>query len=216
MCFGDSDGYTTKTYIRNGHQYTVEETIPRHGMSWRRRLGLGGRYYPTSYYVRPPRGRFINPEAMYLSHYPHHGYTYGGMQMGPRRQMMPGGYPRGVMPGGFSVGAGYGGYAQYYHPHSRALMPGHSSMVSLLSFSASPIPAHVPSQVTPLRPQSLACDSIKLLDLRLYRRDTVIVSAWLRTGLAFTSYRLGGSRQAVNLQLQPPSPNIAHQLFDTH
>ncbi|KAF2826631.1 hypothetical protein CC86DRAFT_322180 [Ophiobolus disseminans] len=148
MCFDDRDAYTTKVNVRNGTRYSEEYSEPRCAMSWRRRHGLGGSYYPSRYYARAPTGRYMggalvqsNGYANYAGYPQRHSYPpdyshYGNM----------GNYPRGVVPGGYA-GYGYdqagyprgvvtGGYAGYssgygrYHTGARVAMPRHSVLVT--------------------------------------------------------------------------------------
>ncbi|KAI8933339.1 hypothetical protein NX059_009962 [Plenodomus lindquistii] len=92
MCFDDEDGrstYKTKVQIRNEREYHQHQVLPTRGMSWRRRIGLGGSYYPDRYYYRPPVGRLV-PALRHGVHARHGGYPPG---------VMPGGFQRGVAPG---------------------------------------------------------------------------------------------------------------------
>lgn len=143
MCFDDRDTYRTRTYVANGASRVSEEyTVPRCGMSWRRRHGFGGSYYPSRYYSRPPHGRYMSNALVHSnrysgnSGYPHrHSYPpYGAGYPG-----YPGynGYPRGVVPGGYmGYSSGYG----RYNPGASVAMPRHAAVVSLRSFLPSPIP----------------------------------------------------------------------------
>jgi len=168
MCFGDQDTYTTRMRVRKGERYSEEYSQPRYGMSWRRRNGLGGSYYPSNYYRRRPSGRYMSgaiTHNRYSSYggqaqrygYEHRGYGYGQQGYGYGRQGYPQqiGYPRGVVPGGY-IGQS-SGYGRYY-PDNRVAMPHHGAMVSLLSFLLSPIapPLRLPSCTPPPLPHWLA------------------------------------------------------------
>jgi hypothetical protein len=170
MCFDDHDTYTTRTYVANGSRYSSEYTRPRYGMSWRRRNGFGGSYYPSRYYNRRPSGRYMSTAMMQQNRYS--GYGGYGQGRGYPRGVVAGGYsghnsyPQGVVAGGYSgypqcnsyprgvVAGGYNrnssGYGRSY-PDNRVAMPGHTAMVSLPSFLFSPIasPSRLPS-CTPL------------------------------------------------------------------
>jgi hypothetical protein len=145
MCFGDQDTYTTRTYVRNGARYSEESSQPRYGVSWRRRNGLGGSYYPSKYYRRRPSGRYMSSaltQNRYSSQrgHPQH-YGYGQQGYGQYN-----GYSRSVVPGGYR---GYSsGYGRYY-PDNRVAMPYHAAIVSLRSFPLSPI---LPSRITSCSP----------------------------------------------------------------
>jgi hypothetical protein len=134
MCLDDRDTYTTRTYVSNGARYSEEYTRPRHNRSWRRRNGLGGSYYPSRYYARPPTGRYMSSALVQNRHssygarphrhsYPMHGYSqYNG-------------YPQAMVSGAY---AGYSsGYGRYY-PDNRVAMPRHAALVSPRSFLFSP------------------------------------------------------------------------------
>jgi hypothetical protein len=155
MCFGDGDTYTTRTYVANGARYSSEYTQPRYGMSWRRRNGLSGSYYPSRYYNRRPSGRYMSTAVMQQNRYS----SYGGYGQGRRypRGVVAGGYtgysqhnsyPRGVVAGGITgCSSGYG----RCYPDNHVAMPGQTAMVSLHSLLFSPIasPSRLPS-CTPL------------------------------------------------------------------
>ncbi|KAH8732029.1 hypothetical protein GQ44DRAFT_670810 [Phaeosphaeriaceae sp. PMI808] len=64
MCFDDRHTYRTRTTIRSGARVSEEYTVPRRGMTWRRRNGMGGSYYPSRYYGRPPSGRHMSTALM--------------------------------------------------------------------------------------------------------------------------------------------------------
>ncbi|KAH7071170.1 hypothetical protein BKA63DRAFT_474690 [Paraphoma chrysanthemicola] len=127
MCFDNRDTYTTRTYVANGTRVSEACTIPRHGMTWRRRHGLGGSYYPSRYYSRPPRGRYMSNALVHSNRYsgysghPHrHGYPpYGNGYSGYNN------YPRGVVPGGYTAHSS--GYGRYY-PGASVAMPRHTAM----------------------------------------------------------------------------------------
>lgn len=110
MCFDDRDTYTSRTYVRNGARFEEEYTRPRHGISWRRKHGFGGSYYPSRYYARRPTGRFITNASMQP-------YGYSGYSS----------YPRAVMGGGY---AGYSSGYNRYFADNRVAMPRHAAMVS--------------------------------------------------------------------------------------
>jgi len=141
MCFDDRDNYTTRVTIRNGHRYTEEYIDPRRGMSWRRRLGLGGSYYPSRYYYQPPQGRYVSGSSRCAnyggysnygnsSYYPR-GVNYGGYSGYPHGVYDQAGYPRGIVSGGY---AGYSSGYGRYQTDTRVAMPRHAVMVSLRSF----------------------------------------------------------------------------------
>lgn len=160
MCFDDDDRetYTTRVKIRNGHRYTEEYVDPRRAMSLRRRLGLGGTYYPSRYYYRPPSGRYVSGAVVRSNRYSNYaGYPgYSNYAPGYSNYGNYGSsayYPRGVVSGGYSGyphgaydQAGYqrgfvsGGYAGYssgygrYQPGAVVAMPRHAAMVSVRSF----------------------------------------------------------------------------------
>lgn len=138
MCFDDRDTYTTRAYVRNGVRYEEEYTRPRHGMSWRRKYGLGGLYYPSRYYTRRPLGRFTTNAHVQPYGYPGYGDC-----------------PRGVMRGGY---AGYSsGYGRYF-PDNRVAMPRHAAMVSALSgFCLSRLLYLATSYHTPPASQQVVC-----------------------------------------------------------
>jgi hypothetical protein len=161
MCFDDGDTYTTRTYVANGARYSSEYTQPRHGMSWRRRNGLGGSYYPSRYYNRRPSGRYMSTAMMQQNRYS----GYGGY--GPARR-----YPRGVVAGGYTGYSQHNDYPQHnsyprgivargltryssgygrYYADNRVAVPGQTAMVSLSSLLVSLIasPSCLPSR-TPL------------------------------------------------------------------
>jgi hypothetical protein len=161
MCFGDGDTYTTRTYVANGARYSSEYTQPRYGMSWRRRNGLGGSYYPSRYYNRRPSGRYMSTAMMQQNRYSGYG-EYGQGRRYPRGVVAGGytgysqhncyhdhnSYPRGVVAGGIT---GYSsGYGRSY-PDNRMAMPGQTAMVSLHSLLFPPIASRsrLPSR-TPL------------------------------------------------------------------
>ncbi|KAH7067940.1 hypothetical protein FB567DRAFT_457636 [Paraphoma chrysanthemicola] len=128
MCFDDRDTYTTRTYVANGARVSESYTVPRHGMTWRRRHGLGGSYYPSRYYTRPPRGRYMSNALVQSNRYS--GYS-GYTGHAHRHSYPPSGsgysgynnYPQGV--------AGYtahsSGYGRYY-PGASVAMPRHTAM----------------------------------------------------------------------------------------
>ncbi|KAF2024117.1 hypothetical protein EK21DRAFT_79370 [Setomelanomma holmii] len=129
MCFDNRDTYTTRTYVRNGARVSEQYTVPRHGMSWRRRYGLGGPYYPSRYYYRPPNDCYMS-NALVQSH------RYSGYSGYPQRHSYPpyggypgysghSGYPRGVVPGGYMGQSS--GYGRYY-PGASIGMPRHAAM----------------------------------------------------------------------------------------
>lgn len=159
MCFDDDrETYTTRVKIRNGHRYTEEYVDPRRAMSLRRRLGLGGTYYPSRYYYRPPSGRYVsgavvrsNRYSKYAGYPGYSNYAPGYSNYGNYGSSAY--YPRGVVSGGYSGypqsaydQAGYqrgfvsGGYAGYssgygrYQPGAVVAMPRHAAMVSFRSF----------------------------------------------------------------------------------
>jgi hypothetical protein len=162
MCFdADRDNYTTRVTIRNGHRYTEEYTDPRHGMSWRRRFGLGGSYYPSRYYCRPPQGRYVSGAVVRQNRYSNYGGFSGYSSHAPGYSHYGSGgayYPQGVVSGGYAgypqgvydqagyqrgiVSGGYAGYSSGYGRYqtgARVAMPRHAAMVSLRSFLYSPI-----------------------------------------------------------------------------
>lgn len=123
MCFNDEDSYSTRAYVNAGHRHSRYERVG-YGMSWRRRNGLGGSYYPSAYYRRPPGGQYVNNMVIHPSrNYHHSSYPRG---------VMPGGYARGVghqnyystnvVPGGYARGHGYG-YGGRYFGGARATLP---------------------------------------------------------------------------------------------
>jgi hypothetical protein len=117
MCFDDGENYTTRVRVSDGVRHTEEYTRPRHGMSWRRRNGLGGSYYPSKYYISPPRGHMSSA----LRHQYRQPHRYGYSQYNN--------YPSSVVHGGYM---GYSsGYGRYY-PDNRVAMPRHAAMVSAL------------------------------------------------------------------------------------
>ncbi|KAH3950656.1 hypothetical protein HBH98_106320 [Parastagonospora nodorum] len=140
MCFDDQDTYTTRMRVRKGERYSEEYSQPRYGMSWRRRNGLGGSYYPSNYYRRRPSGRYMSG-AITHNRYSRYGgqaqrygygqrdYGYGLQGYGYGRQGYPQqiGYPRRVVPGGY-IGQS-SGYGRYY-PDNRVAMPHHAAMRS--------------------------------------------------------------------------------------
>jgi hypothetical protein len=170
MCFddGDRDNYTTRVTIRNGARYTEEYSDPRCGMSWRRRHGFGGSYYPSRYYSRPPSGRYMSGAMVPSNRYSNYaGYSgYNSYAPGYSHYGAGGAYPRGVVPGGYAgyspgvydqagyqrgvVTGGYAGYSSGYGRYStgaRVAMPRHSAMVSARFFLFSArsrclVPAH--------------------------------------------------------------------------
>jgi hypothetical protein len=125
MCFDDRETYTTRTYIANGARYSEEYTQPRPSRSWRRRYGLGGSYYPSRYYSRPPSGRYPSSALTQHNHYSSYD-TY------PQRHS----YPRAVVSGAYTRYTS--GHGRYY-PDNRVAMPRHAAVVSLRSFLLSPI-----------------------------------------------------------------------------
>lgn len=170
MCFDDRDNYTTRVRVRNGVRYEEEYYEPGFGMSWRRRHGLGGSYYPSRYYARAPSGRYkggtLVPSNRFSNYggYPRHhnypaGYShYSNMGNYPQGVVMGGysgygtggygydqaGYPRGVVTGGY---AGYSSGYGRYHTGARIAVPRYSAMVSLCAFPLSPISllSHLPA-----------------------------------------------------------------------
>jgi hypothetical protein len=138
MCFDDGDTYTTRTYVADGARYSEEYLRPRYGMSWRRRNGLGGRYYPSRYYSRRPSGRYMMSNALatrdrYLNYDGYPAYRY------PQHNS----FPRGVVPGGYTgYSSGYGRYC----PDNRVAMPHYTALVSLCSFLLLPtvLLSHLP------------------------------------------------------------------------
>jgi hypothetical protein len=152
MCFDDRDTYTTRTYVTNGTRYSEEYTHPQHSRSWRRKHGLGGSYYPSRYYSRPPSGRYISSALAHQNRYSNYG-TY------PQRHSYPphgysryNSYPRAVAPGAY---AGYSSGYGRYHADNRVAMPRHAAVVSPRSFLLSPIV--LPSYLLfPPPPSSLA------------------------------------------------------------
>jgi hypothetical protein len=136
MCFDDRDTYTTRTYIANGARYSEEYDQPRYGMSWRRKNGLGGSYYPSRYYSCQPSGRYRSSALMHQNRYssyagypPRHDYTQHGYSNYHS-------YPRGLITGG------YPGYSSGYNrcfPDARVAMPSHIALVSLRSFPFSSV-----------------------------------------------------------------------------
>ncbi|OAL04484.1 hypothetical protein IQ06DRAFT_98085 [Phaeosphaeriaceae sp. SRC1lsM3a] len=113
MCFDDRDTYKIRTYVRNGARFEEEYTRPRHGMSWRRKYGFGGSYYPSRYYSRRPTGHFIT--NVLVPPYGHPGYRS---------------YPPRIMGGGH---AGYSsGYGRYF-ADNRVAMPRHAAVRSYYS-----------------------------------------------------------------------------------
>ncbi|CAO2647061.1 Nn.00g079830.m01.CDS01 [Neocucurbitaria sp. VM-36] len=180
MCFDDRDTYTTSYYVRNGQRYYEEQTVPRFGMSRRRRYGLGGSYYPSRYYTRPPHGRHMGNALTVPARYPQYGgYPRGVLPGGHSRAIVAGGYPRGAMPGGFSYGYGQG---SRYFPGARAIMPGGAAMVSLGSFLSSPIALSLLPLRTPPSPHHWRAQV-----LRIYCRDDIIAPAWATLPPSFTS-----------------------------
>jgi len=160
MCFDDRDTYTTRVRVRDGVRYSEEYTEPRCAMSWRRRHGFGGSYYPSRYYSRPPTGRYVSGALVQSNRYSNHaGYPrYNSYPSGYSHYATMGNYPQGVVSGGYSGyhhgvydQAGYprgvvtGGYAGYssgygrYHTGARVAMPRHAAVVSLRSFLNYPI-----------------------------------------------------------------------------
>lgn len=139
MCFDDRDTYTTRTYVANGARYSEEYTRPRNGMSWRRRNGLGGSYYPSRYYSRPPRRRYMGNALARQNRY----QGYGDY---PQRHSY--GYPQGFASGGY---AGYSSGYGRYHPDNRVAMPRHAAVVSLRSllFPLITLPSLFPSHTPP-------------------------------------------------------------------
>lgn len=145
MCFDDYDTYTSKTYIRNGQRYYEERTVPR-TVSWRRRFGLGGAYYPSRYYSRPPAGRYIGGALSQHGRYGAYdayprgvvpgGYSRGVISGTHARPVIAGGYHQGFFPGTYSSGYAYG---TGYHVGARSVMPANAAMVSFRSFLACPI-----------------------------------------------------------------------------
>ncbi|KAA8618045.1 hypothetical protein PtrV1_09552 [Pyrenophora tritici-repentis] len=108
MCFDDDDEYSyeSRTEIRNGRTYHTRDYYPRFGMSFRRRFGLGGSYYPSRYYTRPPASRYRSSAFAHPNRY--------SQRVGYPRGIVAGGYARGVVPGGYSqamVPRGYVGAA---------------------------------------------------------------------------------------------------------
>ncbi|RII21925.1 hypothetical protein CUC08_Gglean001095 [Alternaria sp. MG1] len=77
MCFSDDDySYESRFEVRNGQRYYAEDYHPRFGMSRRRKYGLGGSYYPSRYYVGPPRGRHISNAVIRPNSYSQSGGGY--------------------------------------------------------------------------------------------------------------------------------------------
>jgi hypothetical protein len=147
MCFGDKVAYTTRIYVRNGAQYSEEYSQPRYGMSWRRKNGLGGSYYPSRYYRRRPSGRYMSSDLTQNRYSRCGGYPQrcGYPQQGYSQYNS---YPQGVVPSGYmGTSSGYG----RYYPDNRVAMPHHVAMVSLRSFLLSPyvLPSHLPSCTPP-------------------------------------------------------------------
>jgi hypothetical protein len=161
MCVDDGDAYTTRVRVRNGVRYSEEYVVPRYGMSWRRRHGFGGSYYPSRYYSRPPTSRDLggvlvqsNRHSTDTRHARHNNYPpcyshYGNTSKHPRGVVPAGyagygygygydqaGYPRGLVTGGY---AGYSSGYGRYHTCARVATPRHSAMVSLHSFLLSPV-----------------------------------------------------------------------------
>jgi hypothetical protein len=124
MCLGDEETYTTRTYVASGARYSEEYSKPRYGMSWRRRHGFGGSYYPSRYYTRPPNGRYMGSAVAYPNRYSGH-WGYPG---GTNDSQYNGYYsPYSSHPARYS---GYSsGYGRYY-AGARVAMPHHSAMVS--------------------------------------------------------------------------------------
>jgi hypothetical protein len=131
MCFDDRDTYTTRAYVADGARYSEEYTLPRNGRSWRRKHGLGGSYYPSRYYSRPPSGRYMSNALTYQN-------RYSGYETYPARHSYPpqgysqyNNYPRAAVPGAYAgCSSGYG----RYYPDNYVAMPRHAAMVSLRSF----------------------------------------------------------------------------------
>jgi hypothetical protein len=131
MCFDDRDTYTTRTYVANGARYSEESTHPRHSRSWRRRHGLGGSYYPSRYYSRPPSGQYLSGALTHQNHYSSYGIYPQRHSYPPHGYSRYNSYPQAVIPGAYT---GYSsGYGRYY-PDNRMAMPRHAAVVSLRSF----------------------------------------------------------------------------------
>lgn len=165
MCFSDDDySYESRFEVRNGRRYYAEDYHPRFGMSRRRKYGLGGSYYPSRYYVGPPRGRHISNAVIRPNSYSQSG---GGYPLG----VVPGGYSRSV-PGRYSqtmvprglAGCGYPGYSSGYangtgyHVGTRDVLAVNSAIVSCSPSLFAPIalPCAFPLPHRCLTPLSLA------------------------------------------------------------
>jgi hypothetical protein len=148
MCFDDRDTYTTRTYVANGARYSEHYLQPRYGMSWRRRNGLGGRYYPSRYYSRRPSGRYMSSALTTQNRYSNYGgypQRHGYPSYGYAQQTT---FPRGVVSGGYMrYPSGYG----RYYPESRVATPHHTDLVRLPCFLLSPIvlPSGLPFYTPP-------------------------------------------------------------------
>ncbi|KAF1918620.1 hypothetical protein BDU57DRAFT_511318 [Ampelomyces quisqualis] len=127
MCFDDRDTYTTRTYVANGARCSEEYTRPRDGMTWRRRNGLGGSYYPSRYYSRQPRRRYMENALASRNRYSGYGGCSQRHSYPPLGYPQCSGYPQAVVPRGY---AGYSsGYGRYY-PDNRVAMPRHAAVRS--------------------------------------------------------------------------------------
>jgi hypothetical protein len=135
MCLDGRDTYTTRAYVSNGARYSEEYIRPRHNRSWRRKNGLGGSYYPSRYYIRPPTGRYMS-SVLTQNRYSSYGARPHRHSYPPRGYAQYDGYPQAVVPGRY---VGYSsGYGRYY-PDDRVAMPRHAAVVSLRTFLFSPI-----------------------------------------------------------------------------
>jgi len=125
MCFDDHarDTHMARVEMRNGRRHYYYEALPHRRTSWRRRLGLGGSYYPGRYYARPPAGRLVPamafPRPRPRSQYGGHpsgavagGYSRGVVPSWPSQTMAAFAYPRAVTTAANRSGYGYvrGGY----------------------------------------------------------------------------------------------------------
>lgn len=129
-CLDSCDNHTSRVYVESKRNMSWGSSRPRHAVSWRRRYGLGGPYYPSRYYTSPPPCGQLVAAAQY-SHYPR-GLAYAAH---PRPVLAGGIYPQCLPPQSRS----YASYASYprrarYHTGGRAIVPASAVMVSLHSF----------------------------------------------------------------------------------
>lgn len=146
-CYGCFESYHSHSYtshLRHGRGFSSGRTYPSHSMSWRRRWGLGGSYYPNRYYACPPSGRFVSSTLAPMRRYS--SYAAGVVPEGHSLSTEHGPHQQAFIPGYIVPTSRY--HSRYEHTGVRALLPDSATLVSLGSFLLSPPSVRVPAPTT--------------------------------------------------------------------